>query len=141
MYNDPDISGISTIISFLNQPLESAVSLAKAQISKIAKAVGGKVFDILVNNIPEKYETRVLAKSSNDLNDMETVTFKAEVAAWRRGFGQKIPYVMSARLGNSIIKISFFGKVGGIAKGHPNGKDIARAVEFYRALNNSYTYQ
>ena len=27
-----------------------------------------------------------------------------------------------------------FGKIGGIAKGHPNEKDIAKAVEFYRAL-------
>ncbi|MBO4441150.1 hypothetical protein J5834_03450, partial [bacterium] len=60
MFNDPDISGISKIISFLNQPLESAVSLAKAQVSKIAKAVGGKVSDLLLNNIPERYETRVL---------------------------------------------------------------------------------
>ena len=135
MYNDPDISGISTIISFLNQPLESAVSLAKAQVSKIAKAVGGKVFDILVNNIPEKYETRVLAKSSNDLNDMETVTFKAEVAAWRRGFGQKIPYVMSARLGNSMIKISFFGKIGGIYQHvFPVGTEVLISGEVHRTF-------
>ena len=27
-----------------------------------------------------------------------------------------------------------FGKIGGIAKGHPNEKDIAGAVEFYRSL-------
>ena len=27
-----------------------------------------------------------------------------------------------------------FGKIGGIAKGHPNDKDITKAVEFYRAL-------
>ena len=27
-----------------------------------------------------------------------------------------------------------FGKIGGIAKGRPNEKDIAKAVEFYRAL-------
>ena len=51
MFNDPDISGISKIISFLNQPLESAVSLAKAQVSKIAKAVGGKVSDLLLNQL------------------------------------------------------------------------------------------
>ena len=27
-----------------------------------------------------------------------------------------------------------FGKIGGIAKGHPSEKDIAKAVEFYRML-------
>lgn len=27
-----------------------------------------------------------------------------------------------------------FGKIGGIAKGHPNEKDIAKAVEFYKSL-------
>ena len=27
-----------------------------------------------------------------------------------------------------------FEKIGGIAKGHPNDKDITKAVEFYRAL-------
>ena len=27
-----------------------------------------------------------------------------------------------------------FGKIGGLAKGRPNGKDIAKAVAFYRAL-------
>lgn len=27
-----------------------------------------------------------------------------------------------------------FGKVGGIAKGHPNEKEIEKAVEFYRSL-------
>ncbi|MBO4229627.1 MAG: flavodoxin [Clostridia bacterium] len=27
-----------------------------------------------------------------------------------------------------------FGKIGGIAKGHPDGKDLAKAVAFYRSL-------
>ena len=27
-----------------------------------------------------------------------------------------------------------FGKIGGIAKGHPNENDAAKAIEFYRAL-------
>ena len=27
-----------------------------------------------------------------------------------------------------------FGKIGGIAKGHPNEKEISKAVEFYRSL-------
>lgn len=135
MYNDPDISGISKIISFLNQPLESAVSLAKSQVSKITKAVGGKVFDLLVNNLPEKYEARALAKSSNDLHDMEIATFQAEVVSWRRGYGQKIPYVMSARLGNSIIKISFFGKVGGIYQAvFPEGTNVMVSGEVHRTF-------
>ena len=30
-----------------------------------------------------------------------------------------------------------FGKIGGIAKGHPDGSDVAKAVEFYRTLNRS----
>ncbi|MBO4440744.1 ATP-dependent DNA helicase RecG [bacterium] len=69
------------------------------------------------------------------VKDMERATFQAEVVSWRRGYGQKIPYVMSARLGNSIIKISFFGKVGGIYQSvFPEGTQVLISGEVHRTF-------
>lgn len=108
-----DRSGSNILISFLEQPIESAVSLSRTQLGKIAKALGPKVFDTLVGNLPEKYQERTLASSIQDLVPGEMATLKGRVKRWKRGFG-KIPSVLFLEFGKGTLEVTFFGKVGGI---------------------------
>lgn len=111
-------------LSFLDQPIFSVVGLSKQQLNKITKAIGEKVFHLVIENIPEKYEPRLLASSIEDLVQGEMSTFKAKVLGWKRGFG-KAPATMKAEFSQTIINITFFGKVGNIyAASFPVGAEI-----------------
>lgn len=101
------------LLSFLNQPLESVVGLSKAQLNKITKSLGPKVFDLVVDNIPDKYETRLLALNIADLVPGEMSTFRGTVIRSKKGFG-KVPAVISVEFDGHIINLTFFGKVGDI---------------------------
>ncbi|HNW83288.1 MAG TPA: DEAD/DEAH box helicase [bacterium] len=101
------------MLSFLNQPLESAVGLSKTQLNKITKNIGGSIFNLIVENIPEKYETRLLALNIHDLIPGEMSTFKGRIIKCRKGFG-KIPAVISVDFDSHVINLTFFGKVGDI---------------------------
>ncbi len=117
-------NGSISLISFLSQPLESVVPLSKTQLRKIVKAVGPKVFNLLIENTPEKYEARVLADSSGDLIPGEMSTVKGEVASWKRGFG-RAPANMKLKLRSGMVNVSFFGKVGDIyIASFPEGSEI-----------------
>jgi len=119
-----DRSGSNTLISFLDQPIESAVSLSRTQLKKIAKALGPRVFDILVANMPDKYQERTLAASMKDLIPGEMATLKGRVKRWKRGFG-RAPSVLFLEFGNGALEITFFGKVGGIyASMFQTGQDV-----------------
>ena len=111
MFNPSETSDISKLFSFLSQPLESAVDLSKTQLKKITAAVGGKVFDFLVGNLPESYETRFLVTKFSDFERGSIATFKAEVTAIKRGFG-KIPSYLKVDIGGSLVTLTFFGKLG-----------------------------
>ena len=111
MFNSSEVSDISNLLSFLSQPLESAASLSKTQLKKISAALGGKVFDFLVGNLPEGYETRFLVTKFSDFEKGQMATFKAKVAAVKRGFG-KIPSYFKVDLGGSLVTLTFFGKLG-----------------------------
>ena len=41
-------------VSFLNQPLSSVAELSRQQLNKISKALGDMVFNLIIENIPEK---------------------------------------------------------------------------------------
>ena len=111
MFNPSETSDISKLFSFLSQPLESAVDLSKAQLKKITAALGGKVFDFLVGNLPESYETRFLVTKFSDFERGSIATFKAKVVSVKRGFG-KIPSYLKVDLAGSLVTITFFGKLG-----------------------------
>ena len=111
MFNAPESSDISRLFSFLSQPLESAVDLSKTQIKKINAALGGKVFDFLVGNLPESYETRFLVTKFSDFERGQMATFKARVMSVKRGFG-KIPSYLKVDLSGSLVTLTFFGKLG-----------------------------
>jgi len=111
MFNPSENSDISKLLSFLNQPLESAVDLSKTQLKKIVAALGGKVFDFLVGNLPEGYETRFLVTKFSDFERGKMATFKAKVVSVKRGFG-KIPSYLKVDLAGSLVTITFFGKLG-----------------------------
>jgi ATP-dependent DNA helicase RecG len=116
--------GLSPLISFLSQPLESVVPLSKIQLKKIVKITGGDVFNLIFENTPEKYEARVLAKNFGDLVPGEMSTVKGVVSSWKRGFG-KAPATMKLKLEKGTVNISFFGKVGGIyAASFPEGSEV-----------------
>ena len=111
-------------VSFLNQPLSSVAELSRQQLNKISKALGDMVFNLIIENIPEKYEARLLAGSMSDLVPGEMSTLKAKVAGWKRGFGSS-PATMKAEFGNTLINVTIFGKVGDIyAAAFPAGTDI-----------------
>lgn len=119
-----DQAGSNTLISFLDQPIESAVSLSRAQLRKIAKAHGPKVFDIIVGNMPDKYQERTLASSIEDLVPGEMATLKGTVKRWKKGFG-RAPSVLYLEFGRGTLEVTFFGKVGGIyASMFQPGQDI-----------------
>ncbi|MBO4712005.1 ATP-dependent DNA helicase RecG [bacterium] len=111
MFNPSENSDISKLFSFLSQPLESAVDLSKAQLKKITAALGGKVFDFLVGNLPESYETRFLVTKYSDFERGSIATFKAKVVSVKRGFG-KIPSYLKVDMAGSLVTITFFGKLG-----------------------------
>jgi ATP-dependent DNA helicase RecG len=111
MFNPSENSDISKLLSFLNQPLESAVDLSKTQLKKIVAALGGKVFDFLIGNLPESYETRFLVTKFSDFERGKMATFKAKVVSVKRGFG-KIPSYLKVDLAGSLVTITFFGKLG-----------------------------
>lgn len=111
MFNPSETSDISKLFSFLSQPLESAVDLSKTQLKKITAALGGKVFDFLVGNLPESYETRFLVTKFSDFERGSIATFKAKVVSVKRGFG-KIPSYLKVDLAGSLVTITFFGKLG-----------------------------
>lgn len=111
MFNPSENSDISKLFSFLNQPLESAVDLSKTQLKKIVAALGGKVFDFLIGNLPESYETRFLVTKFSDFERGKMATFKAKVVSVKRGFG-KIPSYLKVDLAGSLVTITFFGKLG-----------------------------
>ncbi len=111
MFNPSEVPDISKLFSFLSQPLESAVDLSKAQLKKITAALGGKVFDFLVGNLPESYETRFLVTKFSDFERGQIATFKAKVVSVKRGFG-KIPSYLKVDLAGSLVTITFFGKLG-----------------------------
>ncbi len=111
MFNPSENSDISKLFSFLSQPLESAVDLSKTQLKKITAALGGKVFDFLVGNLPESYETRFLVTKFSDFERGSIATFKAKVVSVKRGFG-KIPSYLKVDLAGSLVTITFFGKLG-----------------------------
>jgi ATP-dependent DNA helicase RecG len=106
-------SGIKSLISFLSQPLESAVPLSKGQLKKIVKAIGPDIFNLIIENTPEKYEARVLAGNSRDLVPGEMSTVKGEVLSWTKGFG-RAPAAMKLKMESGIVNVSFFGRVGDI---------------------------
>ena len=111
MFNPSETSDISKLFSFLSQPLESAVDLSKTQLKKITAALGGKVFDFLVGNLPESYETRFLVTKFSDFERGSIATFKAKVVSVKRGFG-KIPSYLKVDLAGSLVTVTFFGKLG-----------------------------
>ena len=111
MFNPSETSDISKLFSFLSQPLESAVDLSKTQLKKITAALGGKVFDFLVGNLPESYETRFLVTKFSDFERGSIATFKAKVVSVKRGFG-KIPSYLKVDIGGSLVTLTFFGKLG-----------------------------
>ncbi len=111
MFNPSENSDIAKLLSFLSQPLESAVDLSKTQLKKIVAALGGKVFDFLVGNLPEGYETRFLVTKFSDFERGQMATFKAKVVSVKRGFG-KIPSYLKVDLAGSLVTITFFGKLG-----------------------------
>ena len=111
MFNPSEVPEISKLFSFLSQPLESAVDLSRTQLKKIVAALGGKVFDFLVGNLPDGYETRFLVKKFSDFKKGRMATFKAKVAAVKRGFG-KIPSYLKVDLAGSLVTLTFFGKPG-----------------------------
>ena len=111
MFNPSEVPEISKLFSFLSQPLESAVDLSRTQLKKIVAALGGKVFDFLVGNLPDGYETRFLVKKFSDFKKGQMATFKAKVAAVKRGFG-KIPSYLKVDLAGSLVTLTFFGKPG-----------------------------
>ena len=111
MFNPSENSDISKLFSFLSQPLESAVDLSKTQLKKIVAALGGKVFDFLIGNLPEAYETRFLVTKFSDFERGRIATFKAKVVSVKRGFG-KIPSYLKVDLAGSLVTITFFGKLG-----------------------------
>jgi len=108
-----DQAGSNILISFLDQPIESAISLSRTQLKKIAKALGPKVFDLIVGNLPDKYQERTLASSIQDLVPGEMVTLKGRVKRWKRGF-RRVPSVLFLEFGKGILEVTFFGKVGSI---------------------------
>lgn len=121
---NPDLAGRQKTLSFLNQHIATVSNLSRQQLNKISKAVGEKVFNVLIENIPEKYEARLLAQSTSDLVPGEMATLKATVTGWKRGFG-KAPAMMKAVFGKSLINLTFFGKVGDIyASTYPEGTEI-----------------
>ena len=101
------------LISFLDQPIESAISLSRTQLRKISKALGPKIFDLIIGNMPEKYQERTLAASVEDLVPGEMATLKGRVGRWKKGFG-KVPAVLYLEFGKGTIEVTFFGKVGSI---------------------------
>lgn len=107
------LQGRNELLSFLNQPLESVVSLSRVQLNKITKSIGPRIFNLLVDNIPDKYETRLLALNSADLMQGEIATFRGTVVKAKKGFG-KVPAVIAVEFDRHIITLTFFGKVGDI---------------------------
>lgn len=101
------------LLSFLNQPIESVVGLSRVQLNKISKSSGCRVFNLIVENIPEKYEARLLAVNLKDLVPGEISTFKGKIVKCKKGFGRS-PAVISISFDNHIINLTFFGKVGDI---------------------------
>ncbi|HPM47612.1 MAG TPA: hypothetical protein PLD55_14555, partial [bacterium] len=83
-----DLSANNRTLTFLNQPVASVAGLSKQQLNKISKALGEKVFNLVIENIPEKYEARLLANSIADLVQGEMSTLRAKVLGWKRGFGK-----------------------------------------------------
>ena len=111
MFNPSENSDISKLFSFLSQPLESAAALSKTQLKKISAALGGKVFDFLVGNLPEGYETRFLVTKFSDFERGRIATFKAKIVAVKRGYG-KIPSYLKVDMAGSLVTLTFFGKLG-----------------------------
>jgi ATP-dependent DNA helicase RecG len=119
-----DLSANNRTLTFLNQPVASVAGLSKQQLNKISKALGEKVFNLVIENIPEKYEARLLANSIADLVQGEMSTLRAKVLGWKRGFG-KSPATMKADFNGTVINIAIFGKVGDIyASAFPAGEEI-----------------
>ncbi len=99
------------LISFFSQDILSVVSLSKKQIEKIQKNVGNRVFDLIFNLTPEKYEKRPLVKNTFHLKHEESATIEGTVDSWKKGFGKR-PFVMNLKLEKGNVLITFFGQIG-----------------------------
>ncbi len=113
------------LLSFLGQDIESVVPLHPPQIRKIKKEIGSTVFNLLVETIPERYETRILATSIRGIAPGDIATVTGTVTGWKKGWKATAPWVLDLAVGGAKIQVSFFGKVGpGYAAQFPLGTEV-----------------
>ncbi len=113
------------LVSYLSTPIEAASSLNKVQLDKVKKSVGERVFDLLVDYLPDKYEKRVLATHSRMMVPGESVTLCGKVQVWKKPFSNRAPWTMELDLGGSSVQITFFGKVGySYSNQFPSGTEV-----------------
>lgn len=129
------------LLSFFGQDIESAVPLHTPQLRKIKKEVGPTLFNLLVETIPERYETRILANSLRTVAPGDIATVTGTVQGWKRAWKATAPWTLTVIVGDMKIPVSFFGKIGaGYAAQFPEGTHVIISGEVSsRTLIPSFT--
>ncbi len=113
------------LISFLGQDIESVIPLSHTQLRKIKKEIGGTVFNLLIETLPERYETRILAPTLQGIAPGDIATVTGTVTGWKRAWKSNAPWTMELAVGGKKTPVSFFGKVGqGYAAQFPEGSEV-----------------
>lgn len=121
------------LLSFLAQDIESVVPLSTGQLRKMKKELGDTVFNLLVETLPERYETRILTTDLAGVAPGDIATATGTVVKWKPAWRATAPWTMEMAIGNAKIPVSFFGKIGkGYAAQFPEGSEVIVSGEVSR---------
>ncbi len=118
---------------FLNQDAASVIPLSKVQIQKIQKEIGAKVFNFVMEMVPEKYESRTLSTTFAGVINSEISTITGTIDSWKKPSHSKAPWNMNLNFDGKRISAAFFGKVGNsYSKQFPEGSEVIISGEINR---------